>query len=118
MSNEPELPLEPGSEPRRAHHDVSAAGHHLATLSHDGRFWDVYVEFDDDPGRVDSFGGILCFSPAADGAVDGGPVRTATILIEHSYEEVLHRARQFENHHLVALLRSCLPDPDDAAPDA
>ena len=83
-------------------------GHHLATLSHEGRFWDVYVEFDDDPRRTDSFGGRLCFSPAEEGEALP-PVRTTTILIEPSYEEVLHRARQFESHHLLALLRSCLP---------
>jgi hypothetical protein len=112
MSNEPELPLEPGVDPRQ----VPDGAHHLATLSHDGRFWDVYVEFDDNPARVDSFGGILCFSPAADGGGSDGPVRTATILIENSYEEVLHRARQFENHHLVSLLRSCLPEAEDEPP--
>lgn len=83
-------------------------GHHLATISHEERFWDVYVEFDEDPRRTDSFGGRLCFSPAEEGDA-AGTVRTTTILIEHSYEEVLHRARQFESHHLVALLRSCLP---------
>ena len=116
MTNDPELPLEPGPDSASAPHGAAAGAHHLATLSHDGRFWDVYVEFDDDPARVDSFGGILCFSPAADGSTAGGPVRTATILIEPSYEEVLHRARQFENHHLVALLRSCLPEPEDPAP--
>mgnify|MGYP001068710458 CR=1 FL=1 len=111
MSNEPELPLEPGHD--SAPPDGAADGaHHLATLSHDGGFWDVYVEFDDDPSRVDSFGGVLCFSPAAAGGGSKGPVRTTTILIERSYEEVLHRARQFENHHLVALLRSCLPEEE------
>ncbi|MEJ2538658.1 MAG: hypothetical protein P8188_01535 [Gemmatimonadota bacterium] len=116
MSTEPELPFE--SDPEDAGNPSGAApgAHHVATLSHDGRFWDVYVEFDDDPRRTDSFGGLLCFSPAAaDGAVGGqGSVRTATILIESSYEEVLHRARQFENQHMVSLLRSCLPDPTEA----
>ena len=86
-----------------------STGHHLATLGHEGRFWDVYVEFDDDPRRTDSFGACLCFSPA-DGDDDTVPLRTTTILIEPSYEEVLYRARAFEDHQLVALLRSCLPD--------
>lgn len=110
MTNEPELPLE--SEPDVAEPATpgnAPNGHHLATVSHEGLFWDVYVEFDDDPRRTDSFGGLLCFSPAEEGDA-GRPVRTATILIEPSYEEVLHRARQFENHHLLALLRSCLPE--------
>ncbi len=86
-----------------------SSGHHLATLSHEGRFWDVYVEFDDDPRRTDSFGACLCFSPA-DGAEGSGTLRTTTILIEPSYEEVLYRARAFEDHQLLALLRSCLPE--------
>jgi hypothetical protein len=116
MTIEPELPLETGPDSSEAADAPARGARHLATFSHDGRFWDVYVEFDDDPTRVDSFGGLLCFSPADAGtSARNGPVRTATILIEPSYEEVLHRARQFENHHLVSLLRSCLPDPD---PDA
>jgi hypothetical protein len=86
-----------------------STGQHLATVSQGGRFWDVYVEFDDDPRRTDSFGARLCFSPAD--AEDGSEaVRTTTILIEPSYEEVLYRARAFESHQLVGLLRSCLPD--------
>ena len=86
-----------------------STGHHLATLGHEGRFWDVYVEFDDDPRRTDSFGACLCFSPA-DSEEGSAPLRTTTILIEPSYEEVLYRARAFEDHQLVALLRSCLPE--------
>lgn len=67
------------------------------------------MEFDDDPRRTDSFGARLCFSPAD--AEDGSEaVRTTTILIEPSYEEVLYRARAFESHQLVGLLRSCLPE--------
>jgi hypothetical protein len=84
-------------------------GHHLATVSHGGRFWDVYVEFDEDPRRQDSYAARLCYSPAD--AEDGaGSVRTNAILIEPSYEEVLYKARSFEDHQLIGLLRSCLPD--------
>jgi len=117
MIDEPELPLGSPDEGMHPPGNLPSGGHHVATVSHEGRFWDVYVEFDEDPRRTDSFGGLLCFSPAADGGVAGGPVRTATILIESSYEEVLHRARQFEIHHLVALLRSCLPTSGDAEDD-
>ena len=110
MTTEPELPLGPDDEaPAPVSSPSAPNGHHIATVSHDGLFWDVYVEFDDDPRRTDSFGGILCFSPAEE--QDGlGALRTATILIEPSYEEVLHRARQMESHHLVSLLRSVLPE--------
>lgn len=84
-------------------------GHHLATLGHGGRFWEVHVEFDDELRRADAFGACLRFTPS-DPEEDAPPVRTATILIEPSYEEVLYRARSFDEHQLVALLRSCLPD--------
>ncbi len=87
-------------------------GPHLATVSHRGHFWDVYIEIVDDPRRTDSVKGRLCFSPADDAAL-GGPVRTAPILIEPSYQEVIHRARSFEEHQLVGLLRSALPDEED-----
>ncbi len=86
-----------------------STGQHLATVSHDGLLWDVYVEHTEDPCRTDSFAGRLCFSPAG-GSTDQPPVRTAAILIEPSYEEVFYRARAFEEHHLVSLLRSILPE--------
>ena len=35
-------------------------GHHLATISHEGRFWDVYLEFEDDPRRPETFRALLC----------------------------------------------------------
>ena len=38
-----------------------SSGHHLATISHEGRFWDVYLEFEDDPRRPTSFRALLCF---------------------------------------------------------
>lgn len=84
-------------------------GRHLASIGHAGRFWDVYVEFADDPRYRDTFRALLSFSPA-DRNEGEAAVRTAVILIESSYEEALTRARAFEEHQLVALLRSCLPD--------
>lgn len=86
-----------------------STGQHLATVSHDGLIWDVYVESADDPRRTDSFAGRLCFAPPG-GSAGVGPVRTAAILIEPSSEEVFYRARAFEEHHLVSLLRSILPE--------
>ena len=86
-------------------------GQHLATISHDGRFWEVYLEFQDDPRDPTSYRGLLCFSPA-DGTGTEPARRTTTILIEDSYEEVVSKARAFEDFQLQALLRSVLPDPD------
>lgn len=90
-----------------------STGQHLATVSHDGLLWDVYVESAEDPRRTDSFTGRLCFAPPSGGA-QYSPVRTAAILIEPSYEEMFYRARAFEEHHLVSLLRSILPDEPPA----
>jgi len=104
-------PPSPAGEPRPPVGPPSD-GPHLATISHRGHFWDVYIEIVDDPRRTDSVKGRLCFSPADDAAL-GGPVRTAPILIEPSYQEVIHRARSFEEHQLVGLLRSALPDEED-----
>lgn len=83
--------------------------HHLATVSHDGRFWDAYLELDEshDPGEPAR--GRLAFSAADQGDVE--PVRTATIFMEETAQLVLSRAREFKTHQIVALLRSSLPEP-------
>ncbi len=83
-------------------------GNHLATVSHDGRFWDVYLDFDEDPAHPTSHRGFLRFAAADGDAADS--VRTTTILIEESDEEVVSKARSMQDHMLVALLRSALPD--------
>ncbi len=87
------------------------SGEHLATISHDGRFWEVYLEFQDDPQVPTSYRALLCFSPA-ESAAAGSAWRTTTILIEASYEEVVSKARAFEDFQLQSLLRSVLPDPE------
>ena len=81
----------------------------MATISHGGRFWDVYVEFADETPDAYTARGALCFFPA-DANEGEEAVRTAEILIENSREEALARARTFEEHQLTGLLRSCLPD--------
>lgn len=86
-------------------------GEHLATISHDGRFWEVYLEFQDDPKVPTTYRGLLCFCPAASGGT-GSAWRTTTILIESSYEDVVSKARSFEDFQLQGLLRSVLPDPE------
>ncbi|MBW3535036.1 MAG: hypothetical protein KY453_07455 [Gemmatimonadetes bacterium] len=86
-----------------------SSGQHLGMVSHEGRFWDVYLEFDDDPRRPDTSRARLCFSPS-DLNEGEEPIRTATIIIEPSYEEAMRKARAFEDHHLVGLLRSARPD--------
>ncbi|TVP48213.1 MAG: hypothetical protein EA350_03450 [Gemmatimonadales bacterium] len=90
------------SEPR------PSAGQHLATVSHDGRFWEVYLEFEDTPRGSDRYRALLAFSPVDRGSGEE-TMRTIPLLIEESYEEVLQRARRLDEHQLSAMLRSLLP---------
>jgi hypothetical protein len=85
-----------------------SSGQHLSTISHDGRFWDVYLEFEEDVRRPEAFRALLAYSPADRG--DGEELlRTVPIIIESSYEEAIRRARALEEHQLIAFLRSMLP---------
>lgn len=83
-------------------------GQHLRTLSHEGRFWDVYLEFEDSGRHTDHFRGLLAFVPIDQGE-DAQPIRTISVLIETSYEGVLERARMLKAHQLEGFLRSLLP---------
>lgn len=83
-------------------------GQHVATISYASRFWDVYLEFEDDPRRPDAARARLAFSPADRGSGEE-TVRTSVIIIESTFEEAVARALSLESHHLVAFLRSCLP---------
>lgn len=88
--------------------------HHLATISHDGRFWDAYLELVETQGAGQPARGRIAFSAADAG--DSEPVRTATIFVEDTPQEVVARARDFKTHQLVALLRSSI-EPDTANDD-
>ncbi len=85
-----------------------SSGQHLATISHEGRFWDVYLEFEDDLHRPETHRALLCYFPG-DPDDDEEPVRTTTIIIEDSFEEAMRKARRLEEVQLQALLRSALP---------
>jgi hypothetical protein len=84
-------------------------GLHIATIAHEGRLWETYLEFDDDPRRPVSYRGLLRFDAAS---LDGGTrtARTTVIIIEDSHEEALAKARRMDERSLAALLRSALPD--------
>ena len=86
-------------------------GEHLTTISHDGGFWEVYLEFQDEPTVPTSYRALLCFIPSTSTEA-GSAWRTTTILIEASYEAVLSKARTFEDFQLQSLLRSVLPGSD------
>ena len=95
------------TDPQGKH--LSSEGQHLATISHDRRFWEVYLEFSDDPRWPSSYRGLLYFLPSENEGKDTAR-RTATIIIEDSYEEAVKKARAFKNHQLQGLLRSVLPE--------
>lgn len=85
-----------------------STGQHLATISHGGRFWDVYLEFEDDPRRPDTSRALLCYFPGDPGDEEEA-VRTTVIIIEDTFEEAMLKARGLEDVQLQALLRSALP---------
>jgi len=82
----------------------------MATISHEGRFWDVYLEFEDDPRRPTTYRARLCFFPGDPGD-DEEASRTTVIIIEDSFEEAMAKARALNPPQLQGLLRSVLPDP-------
>ena len=105
------MSLDPlGPNRPQAMSDMTSGGSdsHLATVSYDGRLWDVYLDFEDNPSRRNAPRGRLRFAPA-DGEPSEG-VETAAILVEDSDELVVRKAQSLEEHTLVALLRSVLPD--------
>ena len=78
---------------------------HLTTFTHDGRFWEVYLEFVDEPRAPGSSSARLCYVPT-DRAEHEEPIRTAVIIIEPSKHEAREAARALDRYHLGALLRS------------
>ena len=78
---------------------------HLTTFTHEGRFWEVYLEFVEDTRDPDSARARLCFVPSDQGENEK-PERTAVIIIEPTPEEAVRAARALDRHHLAAMLRS------------
>jgi len=84
------------------------SGQPLVTISYDGRFWDVHLEFEESLRHGDAHRAALAFVPT-DRAEHEAVVRTISVIIEPTYEEAVRRARQMEPHQLEAFLRSLLP---------
>lgn len=78
---------------------------HLTTFAHEGRFWEVYLEFVEDSRHPDSVRARLRFVPTGQGGNEE-PERTAVIIIEPTPEEAVLAARALDRHHLAAMLRS------------
>ena len=78
---------------------------HLTTFTHEGRFWDVHLEFVEEADDPHTVRARLRFAPA-DRAEHEEPERTAVIFIEPSRREVVRAARALGRHHLAGMLRS------------
>lgn len=99
-------PEQPKPGPPSADGDPDAdQGMHLTTFTHEGRFWEVFLEFVEEPGDPDSCRGRLCYVPT-DRADHEEPVRTTVIIIEPTPQEAHEAARALDRYHLAALLRS------------
>ena len=94
-----------GSAPPEDERSEALLHIHLSTFTHEGRFWDVHLEFVDDPGDADSCRARLCFVPT-DRADHEEPARTAVIFIERTRQEALRAAKSLDRYNLVAMLRS------------
>ena len=78
---------------------------HVTTFTHEGRFWEVFLEFVEEPQDPDSCRARLRYVPT-DRAEHEEPVRTAVIIIEPSRDEAVEAACALDRYHLTALLRS------------
>lgn len=112
---DPHIPAAPGGppassapserEPETAGDGGPADGVHLTTLTHEGRFWDVFAEVEPPAAGSGSHRARLCFVPSG-GAEGRRPARTAAIIIEPSADAALDQARSLARHEIVAMLRS------------
>ena len=102
-STPPDQPTPPA--PSEDDNTGAPVGMHLVTFTHEGRFWDVHLEFVEEPLDPDSCRARLCFVPTDQGDHEE-PVRTAVIIIEPSYDEARTVARGLDRYHLAAMLRS------------
>jgi len=92
-----------------SHGPPGPAATHVATIVHEGRIWDAYLEFESDPHRPTSCRARMRFEPPP-GHEGPQSVQTTVIIIEDSYEEAMDRARRFDDRQLQSLLRSVLPE--------
>ena len=106
MESRPLSPNNPhqGSAPG-AGEDGSPHPVHVTTFTHEGRFWEVFLEFVEEPEDPDSCRARLRYVPT-DRAEQEEAVRTAVIIIEPSRDEAVAAASALDRYHLAALLRS------------
>lgn len=86
-----------------------SAPFHVATVAHDGKLWDAYLELDPDPQRPEICRARLRFD-CTDAGVGPGVARTAVLFIEDGYDLAVRKARDLDDRQLEAFLRSALGD--------
>lgn len=107
MEPRPLFPDGPPPDAASTGGDGPGEGMHLTTFTHEGRFWEVYLEFVDEPTDPGSGRARLCYVPT-DRADHEQPVRTAVIIIEPTREAAHEAAGALERYHLAAMLRSVI----------
>ena len=87
---------------------ATPTGVHVATVAYQGRIWETWLDFDDDPRRPTTFRARFRFE-SPEGDTVHRAVTTA-LIIEESYEDAIKKAMSFDDRALHGLLRSALPD--------
>ena len=95
----------PGRASRQPEGQGQPGALHLTSLTHEGRFWEVMVDFVDDDYDGTTVRASFRFL-TTDADQGETTVRTAVIVIEPTYEEAVRAARSYDEHQLAALLRS------------
>jgi hypothetical protein len=93
-----------------------ASGLHVATLAYVGRIWEVYLEIEDNASESpQTHRARLRFDLESEPGVaraDSASVWTGIMIIEASREEVIAKARSFDQRLLADLARSALSSRD------
>ena len=97
------------TSPRRQ--ESVPSGVHIATVAHEGRIWETWLLFENDPLRPTSYRARFRFDPPSGDPI--GTVQTTVLIIEDSYEDAVAKARGFDDRALQGLLRSALPSTGD-----
>lgn len=87
---------------------ATPTGVHVATVAYQGRIWETWLDFEDDPRRPATYRARFRFEAPDGEAV--GRATTTILIIEDSYEEAIAKAMAFDDRSLQGLLRSALPD--------
>lgn len=90
-----------------------SSGHvHVATIAHEGRIWETWLEFADDPRRPENHRARFRFEPPS--GDEAATAFTTYLIVEESHEAAVAKARSFDDRVLQGMLRSALPGPGES----